>query len=242
MNQYGFVYLWRDKKYNRYYIGSHWGTEDDGYVCSSRWMKQAYAKRPDDFARKILKRIYSNRTELLQEEYRFLSMIQEDQLGKRYYNINNHKPGHWAIYENSRKTVGQKISEKNKANPNFGKWNAGKQLSEEVKQKISKSTSIAMIEYYKANPRSEATRNKISQNSTRLHAEGKIGTSGMKYSAETKQKMRDNNSMHNPIHVQKIRDVKRGIKYLKKDGKRKMAVPNTQKWNTLIAQGYEVGY
>ena len=242
MNQYGFVYLWRDKKYGRYYIGSHWGTEDDGYVCSSRWMKQAYAKRPNDFARKILKRVYSNRTDLLQEEYRFLSMINEDQLGKRYYNINNSKPGHWSIYEKSRKTVGQKISEKNKSNPHFGKWNVGKKLSEEVKEKISKSTSVAMIEYYKNNPRTENTKRKISENNIRLQSEYKIGMHGKKHSDKTKQKMRENNSMNNPVHVQKIRDAKRGIKYLKKDGKRKMAVPNTEKWNLLIAQGYKVGY
>tara|TARA_B110000503_G_scaffold135058_1_gene214930 strand:- start:1836 stop:1988 length:153 start_codon:yes stop_codon:yes gene_type:complete len=42
--------------------------------------------------------------------------------------------------------------------------------------------------------------------------------------------------------IEKIRDAKRGIKYLKKDGKRKMAVPDTEKWYELISQGYEVGY
>ena len=241
MDTYGFVYLWRDKKNGRYYIGSHWGTEADGYVCSSRWMKQAYAKRPEDFIRKILKRVYSNRTDLLQEEHRFLSMINEDQLGKQYYNINNGKPGHWSTYENSRKTVGQKISEKNKSNPDFGKWNAGKQLSEEVKQKISVSTSKAMIAHYKINPRTTETRKKISDNSKRLHKEQKIGNY-KPHSDATKEKMSENNAMNNPIHVQKIRDAKRGIKYLKKDGKRKMAVPDTEKWYELISQGYEVGY
>lgn len=45
--KYGFVYIWRDKKHNRYYIGCHWGTTDDGYICSSPWMKQAY-KHPGE--------------------------------------------------------------------------------------------------------------------------------------------------------------------------------------------------
>ena len=54
MNKYGFVYIWRDRKHARYYIGSHWGTEDDGYVCSSFWMKQAYKLRSEDFRRRIL--------------------------------------------------------------------------------------------------------------------------------------------------------------------------------------------
>ncbi len=52
----GFIYIWRDRKYNRYYIGSHWGPENDGYVCSSTWMRQAISKRPGDFKRRILER------------------------------------------------------------------------------------------------------------------------------------------------------------------------------------------
>ena len=27
---YGFVYIWYDRKYKKYYIGSHWGYENDG--------------------------------------------------------------------------------------------------------------------------------------------------------------------------------------------------------------------
>jgi hypothetical protein len=69
-----------------------------------------------------------------------------------------------------------------------------------------------------------------------------IGMHGKCHTDETKQKMRDNNAMKNAEHVQKIRDAKRGIKYLKKDGTRKMALPNSEKWNTLIAEGYKVDY
>ena len=241
-NNYGFVYIWRDKKHNRYYVGSHWGEENDGYVCSSWWMKRAYTKRPNDFRRKILKRVYTNRIDLLNEEHKFLSMIKDEELGKRYYNINNHKPGHWSTDVDAKKMIGQKISRVNSQNPNFGKWNLGKQHSQETKQKISKSTSVAMIKYYKTNPRTEDTKKKISENSIRLQSQHKIGMHGKKHSEKTKQKMRENNSMNNPFHVQKIRDAKRGIKYLKKDGKRKMAAPNTEKWNLLIAQGYKAGY
>ena len=35
--KYGFVYIWYDRKHHRYYIGCHWGTIDDGYICSSNW-------------------------------------------------------------------------------------------------------------------------------------------------------------------------------------------------------------
>lgn len=78
----GFIYIWRDKKYGRYYIGSHWGTEDDGYVCSSTWMKRAYARRPQDFKRRVIE-IVENREELCAREHRWLQMIRSDELGNR---------------------------------------------------------------------------------------------------------------------------------------------------------------
>jgi hypothetical protein len=43
-------------------------------------------------------------------------------------------------------------------------------------------------------------------------------------------------------HLNKIREAKKGIKYLNMNGTRKMAVPNTEKWNTLVEQGYKAGY
>jgi hypothetical protein len=110
MEKYGFVYLWRDRKHNRYYVGSHWGTEDDGYVCSSAWMMQAYKRRPQDFKRKILSRGIHTRDSLLNEEFRFLSMIEINQLGKRYYNLKNTKDYYWHTEDNTRLTISEKIS------------------------------------------------------------------------------------------------------------------------------------
>lgn len=48
--------------------------------------------------------------------------------------------------------------------------------------------------------------------------------------------------MKNPICVNKIIKAKKGIKYLNKNGKRKMAVPNTEKWDVLVEQGYTEDY
>ena len=50
----GFVYIWWDTVKNWYYVGSHIGTADDGYVCSSVPMMHAYNKRPQAFRRRIL--------------------------------------------------------------------------------------------------------------------------------------------------------------------------------------------
>ncbi len=110
----GFVYIWRDRKKNRFYIGSHWGIENDGYICSSTWMKQAYRNRPQDFKRRIIFQSDNlTRKELLLEEYKWLALIKQQELGKRYYNL---KIGtaHWSADPNSLLTVGEKISLANK--------------------------------------------------------------------------------------------------------------------------------
>jgi hypothetical protein len=111
--KYGFIYIWRDRKYNRYYIGSHWGLEDDGYICSSRWMRASYKNRPNDFKRRILERVYTNRKDLLIKENKFLNTIKEEELGTRYYNLTKHMNGHWTT-ENNSKSIREKISIKTK--------------------------------------------------------------------------------------------------------------------------------
>lgn len=136
MEKYGFVYIWYDKKHKRFYIGCRWGHENDGYICSSPWMKQGYKRRPEDFKRKILSKIYSNKKDLLEEEYKWLSKIKDDELGKRYYNLHNHHFGHWSSDENSKVSVGEKISLSHKKHPNWGQWSKGLKRSEETKAKL----------------------------------------------------------------------------------------------------------
>ena len=90
---FGFIYIWRDRKHNKYYIGSHKGQIDDGYVCSSKSMKQAYKRRPEDFKRRILE--YITPEERSARELYWLSMIAEDELGKKYYNLAKHVALEW---------------------------------------------------------------------------------------------------------------------------------------------------
>lgn len=139
MEKYGFVYIWYDRKHKRYYIGCRWGNENDGYVCSSVWMKQGYKHRPQDFKRKILSRVYTNKKELLEEEFKWLSLIKDDELGKKYYNLHNHHFGHWSTDENSKLSVGEKISLSHKKYENWGHWNVGFKHSEETKEKLKEA-------------------------------------------------------------------------------------------------------
>ena len=95
MEKYGFVYIWFDRKHKRFYIGSHWGTEDDKYICSSNWMRRSYERRRLDFKRRILARIYTNRIDLYSEEQKWLSMIKDEEIKIRYYNLKKFAGSHW---------------------------------------------------------------------------------------------------------------------------------------------------
>jgi hypothetical protein len=77
-------------------------------------MRKAYKRRPQDFKRKILSRVTSSKQNLLDEEYRYLSMMDQSELGKKYYNLTNHKNGHWMTVDEKAKTLKEKISIKTK--------------------------------------------------------------------------------------------------------------------------------
>ena len=113
MEKYGFVYIWRDRKHKRYYVGSHWGHENDGYICSSPWMLNSYKRRPQDFKRRIIAKVNSSRKDLLELEYKFLRMIKEDEVGIKYYNLNVKSTGHWSAYDYA-PSISEKISIKTK--------------------------------------------------------------------------------------------------------------------------------
>jgi hypothetical protein len=49
-----FVYSWRNVVTGRLYVGWHKGSTEDGYVCSSKPMKEEYRKTPEIFERYII--------------------------------------------------------------------------------------------------------------------------------------------------------------------------------------------
>jgi len=173
MQKYGFVYIWYDRKHKRYYIGCHWGFEGDGYICSSNWMRDSFRRRPEDFkGPKILARIYTNRKELHEEEYRWLQMIKDEELGKRYYNL---RKQYYPIDDEKLKIVSEKISK-----ANTGRYK-GIKLSEEHKRKISMNHSRYMLG------------RKHSEESIKIMSDKKKGDKhplfGKHLSEETKKKM-----------------------------------------------------
>lgn len=100
-DDYGFIYVWYDRKNKMFYVGCHWGLETDKYVCSSERMRSAYRRRPEDFRRRVVQRIV-NRSELLTEEHKWLSQIKDEELGKKFYNLSKHHFGHWSTSPDAR--------------------------------------------------------------------------------------------------------------------------------------------
>ena len=85
--RFGFVYLWYDKKQKKFYLGSHLGLPEDGYVGSNHRLKCAYKSRPETFKRRILEsHINITPKQLLQREQLWLDLIQTNELSVRYYN------------------------------------------------------------------------------------------------------------------------------------------------------------
>jgi hypothetical protein len=68
-----FVYCWTDTRTNMLYLGVHKGTQDDGYICSSKYMLNEYNLRSDDFSREII--AVGNYKEMLKFEAIILKSI-----------------------------------------------------------------------------------------------------------------------------------------------------------------------
>lgn len=193
MEKYGFVYIWYDRKHKRYYIGCRWGTEDDGYICSSKWMKDSYKRRPQDFKRRTISKVYTTRHDLFEEEYRWLQMIPNEHLGKKYYNFRNTRFGYWMDRPNAANII-SKIS-----NTNLGRVHTedakkrmsiaqkGRTVTDEHRKKISTTLSGRKLDVahkekisstLKGTPKSKEHRTNIS-----------IGKKGSVCSLETREKI-----------------------------------------------------
>lgn len=179
-----FVYRWTDNLTGMMYIGVHKGTEDDGYVCSSKVMKVEYLKRPQDFIREILS-LHETYVDAREEEIRLLTEVNAVD-NSMYYNRHNGESSGFRAPTGRRQSeeTRKKISEAAKGRI---PWNLGKSPSEETRAKISisnegkkhsKETRKKMSLIRKGKPRKPETIQKM------------VNTrKGYSHSEETKQKI-----------------------------------------------------
>lgn len=194
--KFGFVYIWYDKKRKMFYIGCHSGDFNDGYVCSSTRMRNAYRRRPTDFKRRILVSGFFDKITLLDEEYKWLTLIKDWELNKKYYNVRNNRFGHWSetkdfsgkkhpMYgkKHSDETR-RKISERGKGREPWNKWKTGVYSEERLNQLREAATGN---QYMLGKKHSDESKEKMSESHIGKDTWNK-GKSGV-YSEESLNRM-----------------------------------------------------
>lgn len=180
----GFVYIWRDRKRKMFYIGSHWGPEDDGYICSSNRMRDAYRRRPEDFKRRILETNIQDRKNLLENEEKWLKKAENKK--ERYYNL-HFTTHHWHSSQNLSEKMSINHWSKNPKyaylKKQFSEMYTGKTATIETKIKISLSQ--------KGLKRTEEQKKKFKENHYSKKENFIPSMLGKKHSEETKLKMRN---------------------------------------------------
>jgi len=181
-----FVYCWTDIKTNKLYVGSHKGTVDDGYVCSSKLMNEQYKKRPQDFKRQII--AFGSFTDIRKLEEKILNVV-DARHNDEFYNQHNgngnfYLKGHTDEYKKRQSELlkGKRKSKtenykKNKSESHkkalslSKKGKKRKPFTDETKKRISNS----LKNYIKHNPNArsnrrhkDVTKQKISNSHSKL--------------------------------------------------------------------------
>lgn len=116
----GFVYRWNDSSNGKYYIGSHCGDINDGYIGSGLYFRKAYDKRPEKFSREILY-IGKDYDELEQLILETLDAKNDE----KSYNLTNNSRGVSKHSEKSKRKISKSLK--------------GRVFSEETREKFSKA-------------------------------------------------------------------------------------------------------
>lgn len=158
-----FVYCWTDHLTNRLYVGSHKGSVDDGYICSSKLMKEEYDKRPSDFTRQIVAEGIFTDIRVLEAKLLDTMNVKHD---PAFYNQHN---GNGDFY-----CKGHTVEARKK----MGAAHKGKNHTEETKNKMSVAMTGKKHKSYYGRPTTEETKQKII-----------ASNKGQKRSQETRNKM-----------------------------------------------------
>lgn len=96
VDYFGFVYIWQDLKYNKFIIGSHYGSLEDGYTTSTGGfhVKRIFNIRPETMKRKVLQYCTVDNPEIvLKLEQKWLNLRPNIAENSRYYNLKQYAKG-----------------------------------------------------------------------------------------------------------------------------------------------------
>lgn len=115
MKYVGFVYRWTNTVNGKMYVGSHVGSDDDGYIGSGLAFHHALKKyRLAKFTREILEYVYSN--DVISVEQKYLTKL-DCAKSKMYYNISPTAGG--GYLGGDMKAAGRKTRLKNLENGSY---------------------------------------------------------------------------------------------------------------------------
>ena len=196
-----FVYCWTDKTTNKLYVGSHKGSADDGYICSSKYMMEEYNKRPQDFSRQIIAEgKFENIRKLESAILKSVNAALDEQFYNKSNNDGNFYFEGWKsenITEEHRKNMSIAASKRKRTPEHIAALHAGRRASKNspehaaaviasrVGSKHSEEAKKKMSEKKIANPNTK----KIASNAGSTSAK-KRKESGYYQSEEYKKKMK----------------------------------------------------
>ncbi len=157
MNE-SFVYLWRDRVLNKYYLGYSNGKKPN-YICSSKPMMIQYKVRPQDFKRRILATGTVKEMALLEKR---LLKLRYKHFGSRYYNLALSWPIFKRTDEMNRRMSIAKLNQSEETKRKISETRKDMKLSEETKRKISRTNSGSNNPFY-GKKHSEETLRKMSE-------------------------------------------------------------------------------
>lgn len=162
-------------------------------------MREAHSRRPEDFRRRIIKRVFTSKEDLVIEEQRWLDMINPKECGARYYNktLRSTMPSTRG-YHHDKETM-QKISDSNR----------GRKRSDESRQRTREATIRQFSVADNRKKQSDIMKSLWLDEKYRINQTRKIVQSltGRKLSEETKRKIAQ--SLTGKTHSEKM---KRGAK------------------------------
>jgi group I intron endonuclease len=140
MNYSGFIYVWTNKVTGIKYLGSHKGSESDGYIGSGKAFRNAIKKYGiENFYREILE--YIEDPLLIKSKEQYYLDLYECAKSKDYYNISYTSTG-GNLGQNYKET-GRKAAVTNKEKGNY------KKVSIRMKENNPNKDGKARIEYNK---------------------------------------------------------------------------------------------
>ena len=189
-----FVYCWTDHKTSKLYVGSHKGSTDDGYVCSSKYMMEEYRKRPEDFTRQI---VAEGRLDDIRKLESSILKSVKARLDEQFYNKHDND----GLYFDGWKKG--EFSDEHRKNMSIA-------ASKRMKKRISKEHLTALHEGRRNSKNSEEHNRKISEKNT-----------GRKLSEESIVNARNTRKMNNDTSALASHAGKISMEKYKNDPERK---------------------